>query len=266
MIEYQETRPSVVILLIDNYDEVMRGVKESEKAQVLGAIETILERFVTENKCLLRKMDSRDKFLAVIEERYMRQLTENRFKILDEMRSIATGDRTPITFSIGVGAGRPDLVESERMASQALEMALGRAVTRPPSKPPPALNFTVACPRASKSGPRSRLVSLPPPCPTWIENADNVLIMGHRGRTWIAWALPWPGQGGALPAQVRLCGAAEKPQSGGSPLQPPCPQRHGGLLSGAGDRHGVGDAADAAHCGGHPQSHLPGVAGAVCRL
>lgn len=181
VIEYQETRPSVVILLIDNYDEVMRGVKESEKAQVLGAIETILERFVTENKCLLRKMDSRDKFLAVIEERYMRQLTENRFKILDEMRSIATGDRTPITFSIGVGRGAPDLVESERMASQALEMALGRGGDQAAIKTAAGFEFYGGLSKGIEKRTKVKTRVIAAALSDLIENADNVLIMGHRG-------------------------------------------------------------------------------------
>ena len=67
MFEYKESRPSVGIVVIDNYQEIMQDAKESEKAQTIGQLETIIDNYMAEGSCLLRRLD-RDRFLIVAEE------------------------------------------------------------------------------------------------------------------------------------------------------------------------------------------------------
>lgn len=125
MFEYKESRPSVGIVVIDNYQEIMQDAKESEKAQTIGQLETIIENYMAEGNCLLRRLD-RDRFLIVAEERQLRRMIERRFDILDQVRQVSLSDNVPSTLSIGIGQGASSLQESEQMARQALEMALGR--------------------------------------------------------------------------------------------------------------------------------------------
>ena len=49
-----------------------------------------------------------------------------KFKILDAARNIKIAGKYPLTFSIGVGHGASNLDESEHIARQCLDMALGR--------------------------------------------------------------------------------------------------------------------------------------------
>ena len=60
-----------------------------------------------------------------MESRYLHEIMNNRFHVLDEARQIRVNDRMHITFSIGVGDGGSTLAESEKFARQSLDMARG---------------------------------------------------------------------------------------------------------------------------------------------
>ena len=76
---------------------------------------------------LALSVSSKDRFIAIIEEKHLQIIINERFKILDEARKIIVGEqRTNLTLSIGVGHGAETLAESEVLAKQSLDMALGR--------------------------------------------------------------------------------------------------------------------------------------------
>ena len=76
--KYKRTRPSVILLVIDNYEDVLQNFKESEKAQVAAATETLLEEFMSRTTGVLRKL-SHDKFIAVIEEQYLCKIINSKY-------------------------------------------------------------------------------------------------------------------------------------------------------------------------------------------
>lgn len=150
MFEYKESRPSVGIVVIDNYQEIMQDAKESEKAQTIGQLETIIENYMAEGNCLLRRLD-RDRFLIVAEERQLRKMIERRFDILDQVRQVSLSDNVPSTLSIGIGQGASSLQESEKMPGRRWRWRWGAAATRWRSNPAAAFLFTAVLLREWKS-------------------------------------------------------------------------------------------------------------------
>ena len=139
-VEYHETRPCVMLMLVDNYDELLQNTKESEKAQIIGGIESLLEDFISKTNGFMRKLD-RDRFIAVVEERHMREIVESRFQILDKVRKVVSGERLSATLSIGVGRGAANMHEADELAGQALDMALGRGGDQAAVKTPTGFEF-----------------------------------------------------------------------------------------------------------------------------
>ena len=120
--EYKLSRPAVGLIVLDNMDELMQYAKESERAQLAVQIETLLERWMGMTTGFIRKIGS-DRFLVVMEERHLVEMVDNRFPVLDEVRSVTVGERMSATLSIGIGRGGDTLRECEEMARQALDMA-----------------------------------------------------------------------------------------------------------------------------------------------
>lgn len=177
--EYYETRPAVMLMMIDNSDELFQGLKENERGRIVSQVETALEKYVEENGGLLRKLE-RDRYLAVVEERRMREMVAGRFSLLDEVRAISTGDRIPPTISVGVGRDAKNFHEAEVAARQSLDMALGRGGDQAAVKTKTGYEFYGGVSKgvAKRSKVRSRIVAAA--LSELIQSSENVMIMGHR--------------------------------------------------------------------------------------
>ncbi|MDE6133160.1 MAG: hypothetical protein K2G04_07300, partial [Oscillospiraceae bacterium] len=108
-----------------NYEDILSGEKDSEKAHIMIQLDKLLEAYFEEHKALLKKLGS-DRFMAIAEENHLGKMIENKFKILERVRSINVTEKYPITLSIGVGINSEGIQSGEREAKQALEMAQGR--------------------------------------------------------------------------------------------------------------------------------------------
>lgn len=177
---YTRTRPTVVLLVIDNYEDVFQNFKESEKAHVSASIQTLLEEFMTHTTGVLRKLDD-DKFIAIIENQHLNKIIEDKFNILDNARNISVNGKCNIvTFSIGVGRDGETLEENELFAKQALDMCLGRGGDQAAVKTENGFRFFggVAKGVEKKSKAKSRIISNA--LQEIISSSETVYIMGHR--------------------------------------------------------------------------------------
>lgn len=177
--ELRESRPCVMLMVIDGYDDVMQYAKESEKAQVSAEVEVLLENFMAGTKGVVRKIDN-DQFYAVMETRYLYSAMNKRFPILDEARKICVAGRIRITFSIGVGIGGTSLEESEKIARQSLDMALGRGGDQAAVKMENGFNFYGGESKGVEKRSKAMIRSMALALQEMIENSEHIYVMGHR--------------------------------------------------------------------------------------
>ena len=176
--EYFDTRPSVLMFVIDNYEELVQNATDSEKSQVIGEIELAIERYVTQAGGLVKKYE-RDKMIAVVEERYIKKMIENKFEILDRVRNVVTGGRMQATLSIGVGRGGAGYSESEHFARQALDMCLGRGGDQAAVKTENGYEFFGGVSKGVEKRTKVKARIVASALCELINAADNVVIMGH---------------------------------------------------------------------------------------
>lgn len=177
--EYQESKPAVCVIMIDNYDDLLQNAKEGEKSVIIGAVEKTIINWVSTTTGLLRRSD-RDKYFLVLEERHLRNIIENRFDILDKIREIVSSDKMPATLSIGVGRGGANLAENEEMSRQALDMALGRGGDQASIKTRSGFEFYGGTLKAVEKRTKVKTRIIASALSELIEGSDNVLIMGHK--------------------------------------------------------------------------------------
>ena len=177
--EYFDSRPYVLTMLIDNYSELFTDAKENERSRTMGQIEHIIETFAEENHGLVKKLD-RDRFLAVVEERYMKRVIEDRFPILNAIRAVDTGDRNNATMSIGVSPMAASLHESETISRQALDMALGRGGDQVALRQKNGYEFFGGTGRGVEKRNKVRARIMANAITEVATTCDNILIMGHR--------------------------------------------------------------------------------------
>lgn len=176
--EYAQSRPVVMVLYIDNVEELMQNTRDSERAQITGRVETLLEDWVVERKGIMRRY-SNERFLVVTEQRYLDDIIRGKFHILDQVRAVQTANGTSITLSIGVGSG-DTLLKCEEMARQALEMALGRGGDQAAVKTSNGYDFYGGVSKGVERRARVRTRVVASALVDLIKESQNVLVMGHR--------------------------------------------------------------------------------------
>lgn len=177
--EYEQTRPVVAIVAIDNIDEITKNARDSEIASFRGEIQRKIEKWFTHILGVCRKL-SGDRYILVMEERNYNKLSESGFGVLDSVRELKFGD-SAATLSIGVGLGGSDIAECGEMAVQALEMALGRggdqAVVKMPNN---EYKFYGGVSGAIEKHNKVRARIISNTLKGLITSSHNVVIMGHR--------------------------------------------------------------------------------------
>ncbi|MCR5708013.1 MAG: DHH family phosphoesterase [Ruminococcus sp.] len=176
---FDEEHPNVVILSIDNYDEIMQNAKESEKALASVETEQLIEKFMSSTNGFIKKISS-NTFYAVIENRHLEEKITNKFKILDMARNIKIAGKYPLTFSIGVGQGASSLAESEKIARQCLDMALGRGGDQAVVKTDSGFRFFGGVSKGVEKMSRAKTRIIANAMEDVIRNSNKVYIMGHR--------------------------------------------------------------------------------------
>ncbi len=175
--EYTASRPACLIIVIDSYDELFDDMKDSEQAKELEAINSLLEAYLGKSTGFLRKI-SNSRYIAVVEERDIHWMLQERFEILDQVRALHPGGFT--TLSIGVGHGGKTLQECHQMARESIDIALGRGGDQAAVKTVDGFEFYGGISHGveKRSHVRSRIIANA--LCDLIKKSDSVIIMGHR--------------------------------------------------------------------------------------
>ena len=123
--EYLDSRPVFAILTLDNYDDLLKGMREKEKNMLLSDIDEKIGIWAGDIGGYLCKFE-RDRHFFLFEERHLDAFVKDNFSILDAVRSYVGSDGVYATLSIGIGKDGKTPQENYRYASLGVEMALSR--------------------------------------------------------------------------------------------------------------------------------------------
>lgn len=175
----QEKRPIVMMVLIDNYDEVISNETNGEDARLISEVRNTIQDFVDKTTGFIKKIE-RDRYIIMVENCHLQQMIQNRFNVLDKTREITTGGITPITLSIGIASVETTLSKAERDARQALDMALGRGGDQAVIKTQTGYEFFGGYSKGVEKRTKVKTRIVASALVELIKSADNVLIMGHK--------------------------------------------------------------------------------------
>ncbi len=169
----------VAHIVVDNYDEALAGVDDEEKVEIIALIDKNVIGWAQDAGCLIKKTE-KDKYLCVFTRNELEQFVASKFEILKNLKSFNPDAKIPPTASIGIGAGEENFTKNDAAAKKALEMALGRggdqAVVRDKGK------FSYYGGNSKETEKRTKVKArvMAGNLRELMEDADNVLIMGHK--------------------------------------------------------------------------------------
>lgn len=122
---YEASRPVAAILMLDNYEDLMKACEDTQRSAVLAQIDEKLQTWANAGQGILLKTD-RNHYLFLFEEQYFQHFVDEKFSILDTVRAIRVAENIRPTLSIGIGKDSPSIPELYKNAKLSLEMALSR--------------------------------------------------------------------------------------------------------------------------------------------
>lgn len=175
---HERSKPIVMIVMVDNYEELLSGAKESERAYVTIQVDRLIEEYFAEKKAVLKKITG-DKFLIVLERQYLDEMISEKMSLINKAHEIIVRDRAAVTLSIGVGDTAESLAQGERFASEMIEKALERGGDQALIKTANGFNaFGAASPGRERTG-KVKIRLAAENIKSLISTADTVYIMGH---------------------------------------------------------------------------------------
>ena len=175
---YTATRPVLALLMVDNYEDLMKACADTQRSAVLAQIDEKLNNWAAAGDGLLLKTE-RDRYLFVFEEQHYEHFVEEKFSVLDAIRDIKVGEGSHPTLSIGIGKDASGIPELYKNANLSLEMALSRggdqAVVRN------KVDFAFYGGRAKTTEKRTKVKSrvMANALSELLADAEQVYVMGH---------------------------------------------------------------------------------------
>ena len=177
--EYEESRPVVAVIVVDNLDELYKNQPDRVRNDILDAVGDLLREYVAELKGFVRRYD-RDRFIAVVEERNLEAMKADRFQILEEVHKIENPAGVSASVSIGIGEDGQSFAENLQFADIANELALTRGGDQVVIKNKTGFEFFGG--RTTEGGKRTKVRSrvMANTLAELIKDSSRVFVMGHK--------------------------------------------------------------------------------------
>lgn len=125
MQENEDQKLVAGLVYIDNYDEALDSIEDVKRSLLVALIDRKVNKYFTEVDALVRKIE-KDKYFVVFKNKYLKQLREDRFNLLEDVKTVKVGNEMAVTLSIGVGVGGVTYAQNYEYARASIDLALGR--------------------------------------------------------------------------------------------------------------------------------------------
>lgn len=175
-------------IAIDNMEEVGKGMTAVQQATLWTNVNNCLIDALTAHNAFVRSYGN-DNYIACLSREALNTLKEDNFSFLEQIRSIHTVNRIPVTVSMGIAAFSEDIVtqgkanfnELADKAHSGLDLALGRGGDQVVVyEEDGTAHFYGGKTRSVEKNTRVRARVVSQAIRELIETSDLVLIMGHE--------------------------------------------------------------------------------------
>lgn len=176
---YEDSKDCIGLALVDNYDEIIQGVGDTEKAQIMAAVEKQLRDWLEPTGGILLKLD-RNRFLIVFERKYLKGFVDSKFEILDSVKNISFSNKVPVTLSLAIVLDEASKEENLKNAISTLDIALGRGGDQAIIKKESKYEFFGGKTKELEKRTRVKSRVIAQALQELIDESKNVIIMGHK--------------------------------------------------------------------------------------
>ena len=127
----------------------------------------------------MKKLE-KDKYLLIMRQSSLETLKEQRFHILDEVKTVNIGNEMAVTLSIGIGLNASTYIQNYEYARIAIEMALGRGGDQVVIKNENNITYIGGKAQQMEKSTRVKARVKAQALKEFMSTKDRVVVMGHK--------------------------------------------------------------------------------------
>ena len=177
--EIDDQSLAVGLIYLDNYDEALESVEEVRRSLLIALIDRKVNKYISALDGISKKME-KDKYLVIMRKKAVAQLKENRFDVLEDVKTVNIGNEMAVTLSIGMGLDGLTYAQNYEFARNAIDLALGRGGDQAVVKTPENVSYYGGKSQQVEKNTRVKARVKAQALREIITGKDRVIVMGHR--------------------------------------------------------------------------------------
>lgn len=176
--KYEDSRTCVGNLMVDNYEEIIQRIDVENRPQVIAEIEKVIYDWAASSGGIVVKND-RNTFVYVFEYKYLKEIKENKFDILDQIKEINVEAGIQLTLSIAISIDGDTNYDKYKTALESMDIVLGRGGDQAVVKENGKYIFFGGRTEEVEKRTKVKARTVAHALENLIKESDNILIMGH---------------------------------------------------------------------------------------
>ncbi|MCH5264002.1 MAG: DHH family phosphoesterase [Lachnospiraceae bacterium] len=170
---------AVALIYLDNYEEALESVEEVRRSLLIALIDRKVNKYIASLDGICKKLE-KDKYFVIMRKESALQLQENRFDLLEDVKTVNIGNEMAVTISIGMGLDGLSYTQNYEFARNAIDIALGRGGDQAVVKMPVNVAYYGGKSQQVEKSTRVKARVKAQALKEIITVKDEVYVMGHR--------------------------------------------------------------------------------------
>ena len=175
----EDNKLVVALAYLDNYEEALESVEDVRRSLLIALIDRKITKYFSNFDGLVKKLE-KDKYFLIMRQSSLEALKEQRFHILDEVKTVNIGNEMAITLSIGVGLNASTYIQNYEYSRIAIEMALGRGGDQVVIKNGNNITYYGGKTQQMEKNTRVKARVKAQALKEFMSTKDRVVVMGHK--------------------------------------------------------------------------------------
>ncbi|MCD8010592.1 MAG: DHH family phosphoesterase [Lachnospiraceae bacterium] len=175
----EEQKTVVGLIYIDNYEEAMSSAEAVRQSLLAALIERKISKYFANYDGIVRKTE-KDKFFLFMRKKGLTDVQEDRFSILEDVKTLNIGNNIAVTLSISIGTEGSSMEQNNELCRTAMDLALGRGGDQAVVKTPEQIKYYGGKTQQHEKNTRVKARVKAQALRELMLTKDQILIMGHK--------------------------------------------------------------------------------------
>ena len=177
--ENEDNKLVVALAYLDNYEEALESVEDVRRSILIALIDRKITKYFSNYDGLVRKLE-KDKYFLIMRQSSLEALKEQKFHILEEVKTVNIGNEMTVTLSIGIGLNAPTYLQNYEYCRIAIEMALGRGGDQVVIKNGDNISYYGGKAQQMEKATRVKARVKAQALKEFMSTKERVVVMGHK--------------------------------------------------------------------------------------